>query len=254
VGWLGYDPELAFGMVNEGDGMPSGGTDRPATTEEVDLVVGVDTSAEVDGEMEIQEAGVGTRTQNGALFGLGLSAGVAWGYFLSGVEYPDVTVIGPEMLKQGSSFVGDAVVYGSPGGNKARLAVCNVHQHIAFSRHRRIHHRAGSRLTMKVCASCSGMPILSQLETSRGLILYWLGTANALIDNIASPRLSCSCRQSSSPSLRDWTSGRSMPPPGWCSIAACTRGNWSAIAGSNWTRPGSGSVPAGSLPAGPQGR
>ena len=79
LGWLGYDPELVFGMVNEGDGMPSGGTDRPATTEEVDLVVGVDTSAEVDGEMEIQEAGVGTRTQNGALFGLGLGAGVVWG-------------------------------------------------------------------------------------------------------------------------------------------------------------------------------
>ena len=79
MGWLGYDPELALGMVNEGDGMPSGGTDRPAATEEVDLVVGVDASAEVEGEMEIQEAGVGTRTQNDALFGLGLGAGVVWG-------------------------------------------------------------------------------------------------------------------------------------------------------------------------------
>ena len=78
-GWLGHDPELALWMVNEGDGMPSGRTDWPAATKEVDLVVGVDTSAEVDGEMEIQEAGVGTRTQNGALFGLGLGAGVVWG-------------------------------------------------------------------------------------------------------------------------------------------------------------------------------
>ena len=84
---------------------------------------------------------------------------------------------------------------------------------------------------------------------------HWmLDVPNALTYNIPAPRLSCSCRQSSSPSLRDWTSGRSMPPPGWCSIAACTRGNWSAIAGPNWTRPGSGSVPAGSHPAGPQAR
>jgi hypothetical protein len=36
-------------MVNESDGMPSGGTDRPTATEEVDLVVGVDASAEVEG-------------------------------------------------------------------------------------------------------------------------------------------------------------------------------------------------------------
>ena len=76
---MGYDPELVFGMVNEGDGTPSGGTDWPAATEEVDLVVGVDASAEVAGEMEIDEARVGTRTQNGALFGLGLGAGVVWG-------------------------------------------------------------------------------------------------------------------------------------------------------------------------------
>ena len=48
-GGLGHDPELALGMVNESDGMPSGGTDRPTATEEVDLVVGVDASAEVEG-------------------------------------------------------------------------------------------------------------------------------------------------------------------------------------------------------------
>ena len=49
AGRLGHDPELAMGMVNEGDGMPSGGTNRPAATEEVDLVVGIDASAEVEG-------------------------------------------------------------------------------------------------------------------------------------------------------------------------------------------------------------
>ena len=35
------DPEPALGMVNEGDGMPIGGTHGPAATEEVSLVVGV---------------------------------------------------------------------------------------------------------------------------------------------------------------------------------------------------------------------
>ena len=48
-GWLGHDPKLALGMVNEGNGMPSGGTNRPTATEEVDLVVGVDASAKVEG-------------------------------------------------------------------------------------------------------------------------------------------------------------------------------------------------------------
>ena len=48
-GWLRHDPELALGMVNEGDGMTSGGTDGPTATEEVDLVVGIDASAEVEG-------------------------------------------------------------------------------------------------------------------------------------------------------------------------------------------------------------
>ena len=46
---MGYDPELALGMVNEGNGMPSGSADGPAATEEVDLVVGVDATTEVEG-------------------------------------------------------------------------------------------------------------------------------------------------------------------------------------------------------------
>ena len=46
-GRLGHDPELALGMVNEGDGVASRGTDRPAPTEEIHLVVGVDAASEV---------------------------------------------------------------------------------------------------------------------------------------------------------------------------------------------------------------
>ncbi len=76
---MGDDPELAMGMVDEGDGMPGGGADRPATTEEINLVVGIDTSSEVQRQMEIQEAGIGTRTHYGALFFLGLGTGVVRG-------------------------------------------------------------------------------------------------------------------------------------------------------------------------------
>jgi len=76
---LGDDPELALGMVNEGDGMPGGGTDRPTATEEINLVIGVDASAEVQGQMEIQEGGIGTRPHYGALFCLSLGAGIVRG-------------------------------------------------------------------------------------------------------------------------------------------------------------------------------
>jgi len=59
-----HDPELAFGMRNDGHGMLGGGTDGPASAQEVNLVVGVDPPAQVHGQMEIQEAGVGTGPQH----------------------------------------------------------------------------------------------------------------------------------------------------------------------------------------------
>jgi len=59
-GWLGHDPELGLGMVNEGDGVAGGGTDRPTATEEINLVVGVDAPSQMQSQMEIQQAGVRT--------------------------------------------------------------------------------------------------------------------------------------------------------------------------------------------------
>ena len=56
---MGDDPELGLGMVDEGNGMASGGTNRIAATEEINLVVGVDPSPEMQGQMEIQQAGIG---------------------------------------------------------------------------------------------------------------------------------------------------------------------------------------------------
>ena len=44
---LRHDPELAEGMVNDGYGVASSGTDRPASTEEINLMVGVDAASDV---------------------------------------------------------------------------------------------------------------------------------------------------------------------------------------------------------------
>lgn len=79
LGRLGDDPELALGMVNEGDGVASRGTDGPAPTEEINLMVGVDAASEVQRQMEIQQRGIRAGTQDGALFFLGFGAGVVRG-------------------------------------------------------------------------------------------------------------------------------------------------------------------------------
>lgn len=76
---LGYDPELALRMMNDGDGMASGSADGPASTQEINLLIGVDAASEVQGEMEIQQAGIRTRTQDGAFFFLRLGARVVRG-------------------------------------------------------------------------------------------------------------------------------------------------------------------------------
>ena len=76
VGWLGYDPELAVGMVDEGHLMASGGRDRPTAPEEINLVVGIDPSSEVQRQVEVQQAGVRTGAQDGAGLFLSLGAGV----------------------------------------------------------------------------------------------------------------------------------------------------------------------------------
>src|SRR5258708_11561943 len=73
-GWLGDDPELAMGMVDESHGMARGGTDRPTTTEESNLDVGVDAPGEGHRQMEVQQAGVRTSVPNDALFFLSVGA------------------------------------------------------------------------------------------------------------------------------------------------------------------------------------
>ena len=78
-GWfrgLGDDPELAVGMMDEGDGPALGGADGPAAAEEVDLVVGVAAAGEVQGQMKVEQARIRTGPQGVAPLGLGLGPGV----------------------------------------------------------------------------------------------------------------------------------------------------------------------------------
>ena len=63
-------------MVNDGDGLAFSGPDGPAATEEVDLVIGVAAAVEVDRQMEVEEAGVGSGTQDIAFVDRGLGPGV----------------------------------------------------------------------------------------------------------------------------------------------------------------------------------
>jgi len=73
---LGDDPELALGMIDEGDGLAGGGCDGPTATEEINLVVVVYAATAVERQMEIEQAGVWTDLQDGALFALGFGGGV----------------------------------------------------------------------------------------------------------------------------------------------------------------------------------
>src|SRR5436190_9885126 len=88
---LGDDPELALRMMNDGHGMASGGGDWPASTQEIDLVIGVDATCEVQSQMEIQQAGIRTRAHDTALFFLSLGASVVWGQAGGATDRPILT-------------------------------------------------------------------------------------------------------------------------------------------------------------------
>jgi hypothetical protein len=60
--------------MNDGHGVFGSSTDGPAATEEIDLVVRVDASAQVERQVEIQEGGIRTGPQYDALLSLGFSA------------------------------------------------------------------------------------------------------------------------------------------------------------------------------------
>ncbi len=63
LGWFwgsGNDPKLASGMVDEGNGVTLGGSNGPAAAEEVDLMIGIESAREVEGEVQVEEAGIPT--------------------------------------------------------------------------------------------------------------------------------------------------------------------------------------------------
>ena len=81
-GWFrgrGDDPKLSAGMVDDGDGVALGGADGPTPSEEVDLVIGVEAAREMEGEVEIEEAGIGAGTHGVASIVDGLVPSVVGG-------------------------------------------------------------------------------------------------------------------------------------------------------------------------------
>lgn len=48
-----HGPELSAGVVDEGDGSPVGGSDVPALAQEVDLVVSVEASFQMESQMQV---------------------------------------------------------------------------------------------------------------------------------------------------------------------------------------------------------
>lgn len=72
---MGDDPELSERVMNEGDCGSFGGSDVPALTKKIDLVVGVDASFQMECQMEIQKGYRWTRTRGSTLFRQGLFPG-----------------------------------------------------------------------------------------------------------------------------------------------------------------------------------
>jgi hypothetical protein len=78
-------------MMNDGHGVPSGGADGPASTQKIDLVVSVDSTAQVERQVKIQEAAVGTVPQHDALLGLGFGASLIRGQAGGAADGPILT-------------------------------------------------------------------------------------------------------------------------------------------------------------------
>jgi len=69
---LGNHPELSERVMDQGDGGSFGGSDVPALTKKVDLVIGVDASFQMERQMEIQQGYRWTGTRDRTLFRRGL--------------------------------------------------------------------------------------------------------------------------------------------------------------------------------------
>ena len=78
-GWVRDDPELALGMVDDGDGFEAGGSDGPAAGEEFDGVIGRAAAWELEGEVQIAEGWEGSGEELGAVFIDGELPGVVRG-------------------------------------------------------------------------------------------------------------------------------------------------------------------------------
>ncbi len=66
------DPEALIGVVDDGHDFGSGGSDRPILAEEIEGVIGVKATLEMQCQVEIEQGAGGGRTQVRAFFLQGL--------------------------------------------------------------------------------------------------------------------------------------------------------------------------------------
>jgi hypothetical protein len=76
---MGNDPELALRMMHCGYGVAEGGADWPTAIEEVDLLVSIEAAAQVQSQILVYEAWVGSGLEHGTLLGLSFGAGIVGG-------------------------------------------------------------------------------------------------------------------------------------------------------------------------------
>jgi len=75
---MGDHPKLSFGMVDQADGRTFGMCDGPASSEKIYLLVGVDSSAQVESQMQVQQGRWRTRTHSGAVLSHGSVPSIIW--------------------------------------------------------------------------------------------------------------------------------------------------------------------------------
>lgn len=75
---MGDHPKLALRVVDQADGRAFGMCDGPASSEKIYLLVGVDSSAQVESQMQVQQGRWRTRTHRGAVLSHGSVPSIIW--------------------------------------------------------------------------------------------------------------------------------------------------------------------------------
>lgn len=102
----GNNPEAGLGMMHQGDGFSLCGGDRIGGAKEVDGEVGIEAPLEVEGEVQIEQGGIGRRLQAGAFLRQSLGPGGIGGQAGGAADMGGVVVV--DLLSEQKVGVGVA--------------------------------------------------------------------------------------------------------------------------------------------------